>query len=163
MEDDGHSLGKSQMAIFLSLCPGVTGKPGWDCHLLSPRWQRAGTVKRTGREKRRIESGLPCGLLRETVSICSSGPNLMVNRFHFYISLYVDLSMHQGYIFCFFFPEYRISPRLVCITLYQYLIHSCTELSQIGCVWQGETHKSVFFFPSEVHPVFLTVHCNFHL
>ena len=61
--------------------------------------ERAGTVKRTGRGKKRIESGLPCGFLRETVSICSSGPNLTVNTFHcflFPILLYVNLHMHQG-------------------------------------------------------------------
>lgn len=147
--------------LFLSPCLGVTGKPGWDCHLLSPRWQRAGTVKRTGRGKR-IESGLPCGFLRETVSICSSGPNLTVNRFHYFLlySTVCDLSMHLEH--SLFLSKYRTFTFAfsVCTTLHALKHH---ELIVFGIVGPWKEFFFLFCFLAEVYPVFLTVHCNFHL
>lgn len=131
--------------LFLSPCPGVTGKPGWDCHLLSPRWQRAGTVMRTGRGNRRIESGLPCGFLRETVSICSSGPNLTVNRFHYFLlySTVCDLSMHLEHSLSL--SKYRTSPHLhsVCV---QHFMHWNIMNWLFMAVWNPEKCLFCFFF-----------------
>lgn len=115
--------------LFLCPCSGPTGEPGCNYHLFSPRWQRAGTVKKTGRQKKgRIESGLPCGFLWETVSICWSGPNLTrLFTIFFYTLLYEDLSMHAPRIQPVFSSQYRISPHLHSLCAQHFADNSFTD------------------------------------
>lgn len=145
--------------LFLFPCSGLTGKPGWDCHLLSLWWQRAGTVKRTGRQKKGEDRVWPSlrVLWRNCLHllIWAKSDSKQIWLFSFMLS----------YMWMWVYLFYRISPHLHSVCVQHFTTNSFTHALKhhkwtvFVSVWPWR----MFFVLSGVYPVFLTVHCNFHL
>lgn len=165
--DDGQSLGESQMASSLSL---PWGDRKTRLRLPPPQPAVAKSWHCQENRERKEEDGVWPSL---RVSLEKPSPSAHLGQIwqstvftiSFCTLMYVNLSMHQGYSLCFCSIQnivtfaFSVCATLrfafsVCTTLSHHHIHVCTEHQKFG----SERPFSL----SEAHPVFLTVHCNFH-